>query len=186
MTPKELKTLSDQGISVQSHTLTHHPLSGLQDAEVLKGVKESKEEIEKITGKQVYALAPPGNFYRRRFDNYLESAGYTLCFSADKGSNGKFDRDPMRIRRLIVEYNTDFRAFKRLLTPWGAIRTRLIGTIKKVPLIYFTPQQWLDIRRVAFATPFRRRLLTTKGLALVGASILLLVIVSVVFGLILS
>lgn len=182
LTPEELGKLAKQGVEIQSHTLDHRPLSGLSDFQVFAEFCSSKKELQAITGQEVISLAPPGNYYRRRFDDLLIRAGYTLCFSADKGSNGVFDRDPMHIRRLIVEKTTDKKAFLRLLTPIGAARARLLGTLKKLPLAFFTPQQWINIRKKIFAIPGIRPLLTTKGLTILGAVILLLIIAAIILG----
>jgi peptidoglycan/xylan/chitin deacetylase (PgdA/CDA1 family) len=58
LTSLDLKRLADSGLfSVQSHTATHPNLKNIQKYEY--ELKESKEKIEKITGKSVIALAYP-------------------------------------------------------------------------------------------------------------------------------
>jgi peptidoglycan/xylan/chitin deacetylase (PgdA/CDA1 family) len=185
LTPPELRELSTQGVEIQSHTMDHRPLSELSDSQVLAAFRQSKHELESITGQKITALAPPGNFYRRRFDELLTRSGYSLCFSADKGSNGTFDRAPMHIRRLIVEKTMNQKAFQGLISPLGAARARLLGTLKKIPLVYFTPEKWLKIRQGLLSSPLRR-VFTTKGLTILGAAFLLLVAAGIILGWIIS
>ena len=185
LTPDELRELAAKGIKVQSHTLNHMPLSELSDSGVLAAFRDSKRELESITGQSIVSLAPPGNFYRRRFDELLYRTGYSLCFSADKGSNGAFDRDPMHIRRLVVEKTMDQKTFQSLISPLGAARARLLGTLKKIPLVYFTPEKWLKIRQRLLSSPLRR-VFTTKGLTILGAAFFLLIVAGIILGWIIS
>ncbi|GEM_PF-4548661 len=182
LTPKELLKLSKEGVAVQSHTLNHHPLSELRDSEVYAEFKRSKQYLESITGKEIISLAPPGNFYRRKFDILLQKAGYSLCFSADKGSNGLFDKDPMRIRRLIVEKLTGKKGFLKLMSPLGSAKARVLGTLKKLPMGFLTPNKWLGIRKKIFNFPGMKQVLTSKGLTIVGGLLGLLFLLGVIFG----
>ncbi|TKJ42035.1 hypothetical protein CEE36_07365 [candidate division TA06 bacterium B3_TA06] len=179
LSPAELRELSQNGVSVQSHTLTHRPLSELRDEEVVAEFRYSKLELEHITGEEVISLGIPGNFYRRRLNEFLLREGYRLCFSADKGTNGVFDRDRLHVRRLIVERETNL---KTLLTPAGAVRARFLGILKKLPLAYFTPKRWEEIRGKIFSLPGIRPLLTSKGLTLLGGGFFLVLVVAILLG----
>ena len=58
LSSKDVKMMADSGIiSIQSHTATHPNLKNIQKYEY--ELKESKDKIEKITGKPVIALAYP-------------------------------------------------------------------------------------------------------------------------------
>lgn len=171
----ELRRLSKNGVSVQSHTLTHRPLPELSDRQVIEELQGSKAMLESATGKKVTALGVPGNFYRQRLNTFLKNLGYLLCFSADKGSNGKFDRNPFHIRRIVVERNVDLNRFKKLVSPLPAARARLLGILKKLPLTYFSASKWERIRGRVFSIPGVRRLLTAQGLTLLLVLALLLI-----------
>ena len=62
LSESDLKMMADSGIiSIQSHTVTHPNLTKIKNYEY--ELKESKDKIQKVTGKPVIALAYPyGNF----------------------------------------------------------------------------------------------------------------------------
>jgi len=58
LSPSELKKMAASGlVSIQSHTATHPDLTKIDN--FTKELRDSKEKIQKITGKQVIALAYP-------------------------------------------------------------------------------------------------------------------------------
>lgn len=67
MTLNQAKELSDSGlVSLQSHTVTHKPLATLSLEQIEMQLKESKETLEKLTGKTIHTIAYPTGSYDKR------------------------------------------------------------------------------------------------------------------------
>jgi len=85
LTEKQLKVLSDNGLcTIGSHGLEHIYFRELTCLEVKKQFGNSKEILEVITGKEVYAFAfPYGTFYECSLKNIraLSTSVYKIGFS---------------------------------------------------------------------------------------------------------
>ena len=83
----EVRSLSDQGFEIGSHTVDHPILSQL-DAEALRReLRGSKSRIEEITGKPCFAIAYPNGTMRDISPAVVaetEAAGYELGFIMDE------------------------------------------------------------------------------------------------------
>lgn len=91
LTAEEVKSLSEQGFEIASHTVTHPVLTKLCDEELRRELVESKKVLENIVGKSIYGFAHP---YGQPFTNSskVESeilrAGYN--YAALVGENFTF------------------------------------------------------------------------------------------------
>lgn len=109
-----LDALDPKVIEVQSHGVTHRPLRELSDRELTAELVQSREELERITGRPVRHLAIPGNWYDARVLRKAKEAGYEGVFVSDRdwvrpGS------DPMRLPRFNVAGYTSLSAFDAIL-----------------------------------------------------------------------
>ncbi len=83
----QVRQLQGMGISFGSHTVTHPKLTQLPAEGLRREVEDSKASIEHHTGKTVAAFSYPYAYpeqdrpFRRRLDDLLERAGYTLGVS---------------------------------------------------------------------------------------------------------
>jgi peptidoglycan/xylan/chitin deacetylase (PgdA/CDA1 family) len=80
---RELKRLSESGMSIGAHTRTHPILAVSNDQEVRREIQESKIQIERAIGKPVWALAYPfGNAATmgERELRLARKAGYSCAF----------------------------------------------------------------------------------------------------------
>lgn len=75
---QEIKEMS-RTVNFQSHGVTHSPATALTPDRFKAELTESRETIESLTGKPVYAFAYPYNRAGRREANIVEEAGYTLA-----------------------------------------------------------------------------------------------------------
>lgn len=67
MTHEQVKEMSDSDlISIQSHTVTHKPLATLSLNDIEMQLKDSKETLEKLTGREIYTIAYPTGSYDKR------------------------------------------------------------------------------------------------------------------------
>lgn len=103
-----IRAASGAGFEIGSHTRTHARLSGLEPWELESEILGSKKEIEDRIGKECRAISWP---YGTEGDvsetalNLVRGAGYSVCFSAIRGSvNGDY-RDHFRIPREHVEFD---------------------------------------------------------------------------------
>jgi peptidoglycan/xylan/chitin deacetylase (PgdA/CDA1 family) len=122
----ELRHLSENGIDIQSHGLSHRFLTELDDAEVHRELRESRDALESVTGKPVRFLAIPGGAYDSRVRRLAREAGYDAVFCMRKGSAG-LSTDPFLLPRMVVSRDTTLDDFRRLLTPPAWLQGRIIS-----------------------------------------------------------
>ncbi|NFG62364.1 polysaccharide deacetylase family protein [Clostridium sp. CMCC3677] len=110
--PSQVKEMSDYGIDIEGHTLTHRELSTLNYDEQLKEVKESKIKLENITGKNINFIAYPSGSYNDETLKAVKEAGYSMAFTVKKGQAHKGDNQ-YEINRVLVDYTYKPRHIKR-------------------------------------------------------------------------
>ncbi len=85
---REVRKLADHPlIEIGSHTVTHPMLSQISDADVLKEIKTSKEEIEKYTETEVHEFCYPAGNFTNREEKLVEQCGYSAAVTVKPGSN---------------------------------------------------------------------------------------------------
>ncbi len=110
--PSQVKEMSDYGIDIEDHTLTHKELSTLNYDGQLKEVKESKIKLENITGKKINFIAYPSGSYNDETLKAVKEAGYSMAFTVKKGQAHKGDSQ-YEINRVLVDYTYKPRHIKR-------------------------------------------------------------------------
>jgi peptidoglycan/xylan/chitin deacetylase (PgdA/CDA1 family) len=117
LSKKQLKVLSDYGITIASHTRSHRDLGSLSKEEVRKEVSESKRDLEDILGRRIeYFTYPYGTWgnYDEKDKRIIQSAGYKAALSTKVGGN-HVKSDFYELRRIPI-YNIDgLSNFKRKL-----------------------------------------------------------------------
>jgi len=79
---EHLKEMLINGMSIQSHTVTHRPLAITDDKEVIFELQKSKETIEKNLGTKVNHLSLPHGLQNGRIWPFAKEIGYkTICTS---------------------------------------------------------------------------------------------------------
>ncbi len=91
LTSKQLIELSDAGIDIESHTVTHRDLDTLSYNEQLKELSDSKAYLEGILGKKVDYLAYPTGKYNKDTIKAAEAAGYKMAFTTNGRWSDKED-----------------------------------------------------------------------------------------------
>jgi peptidoglycan/xylan/chitin deacetylase (PgdA/CDA1 family) len=71
-------------IEIGSHSYTHTKILGASREKVIKEIKESKEVLENITGKQIYGFRPPREQIDKTMEKVLRDAGYKYFMSKTK------------------------------------------------------------------------------------------------------
>lgn len=123
LTWKQVKEMSNAGVDIQSHSLSHPFLtrkrhSSLDDEQYAawleRELAESKKTLEKQTGKEVRFLAYPYGDYDSRLIPNVARAGYDAALTCDFG-RVKHNSDPHRMKRVVIDKKMDFAAFRRYL-----------------------------------------------------------------------
>lgn len=112
MLPSQVKEMSDYGIDIEDHTLTHRDLATLNYDEQLKEVKESKIKLENIIGKKINFIAYPSGSYNEDTLKAVEESGYIMAVTVKKGQAHKSD-NRYKINRVLVDYTYKPRHIKR-------------------------------------------------------------------------
>ncbi|BCZ46864.1 deacetylase [Clostridium gelidum] len=103
LTAEEIKEMSDYGIDIESHTVSHVKLSTLSYKDQLKELKNSKDTIENITGKPVISIAYPEGKFNKDTKKATLEAGYSMGFTIERGYADRND-NPAQLNRICVDY----------------------------------------------------------------------------------
>lgn len=101
----ELRRLSEAGIEIGSHSLTHRSLARLPHEEAVREARDSRRRLEDLLGRRVTAFAYP---FGTRADfsdattEILRQAGYDLAFTSQHGAV-RAGMDPLVLPRVKVE-----------------------------------------------------------------------------------
>lgn len=99
----EIKEMSDYGIDIESHTVSHNKLSSMSYEVQLRELKDSKQTIESITNKPVIAIAYPEGKYNNNTKKAVSEAGYTMGFTIERGYADRKD-NPAQLNRICLDY----------------------------------------------------------------------------------
>src|SRR5262245_15306544 len=80
-----LRELSDDGMTVGSHSGTHRYLPGLPPDEVCTEVRESKQRLEDVTGRAVTSFSYPMGGWNRGLREAVAGAGYRTAVTVLRG-----------------------------------------------------------------------------------------------------
>jgi peptidoglycan/xylan/chitin deacetylase (PgdA/CDA1 family) len=123
LTWKQIKEMSDAGVDIQSHSLSHpfltrkrhRSMSDEKYAEwIERELKESQRLLEKNTGKKVHFLAYPYGDYDDKLVEVVSKSGYKAALTCDFGLVKK-GSDPFRMKRFVIDDRMDFAEFRRYL-----------------------------------------------------------------------
>lgn len=92
LTWEQLKEMEENGITIQSHTMTHPKLEELPDDEIRNELITSKNTLEENLGHPIEFLAYPTGTYNLHIAGIAQDVGYKGAFTikygiVDKGSN---------------------------------------------------------------------------------------------------
>jgi peptidoglycan/xylan/chitin deacetylase (PgdA/CDA1 family) len=80
-TPEQLRAMAEDGISIQSHGVTHEPFGSLSSAAIAAELRASKATVERWTGRAVEWFAYPFGDVDARAAALLAPAGYAGAVS---------------------------------------------------------------------------------------------------------
>ena len=110
----EMREMDKNGVTIESHTVTHRKLNELSYAEQKAELKDSKEALEKVLGRKVNYLAYPSGKFNNDTLALDKELGYTMALSTINGiadkSNGIY-----KLKRIYVSNNYSLDYFKKLV-----------------------------------------------------------------------
>lgn len=104
----QVKEISDAGIEIGSHAVTHATLSEIDEKSAEREIADSKKIIEDHIGKPVKCFAyPTGSRHTvtPRLKELIQKSGYTEAYTNIMGFNNS-ESDVYALRRMRI-YNTD-------------------------------------------------------------------------------
>lgn len=110
----QVKELSEAGMSVQSHSLSHSYLSDIEHKKKYKEITVSKQIIEKKLKNKVEVFSLPGGFFSSTVLNILKKEQYAGLCTSVPGMNMVKDkqRDIEILNRFVITRKTSFSNYK--------------------------------------------------------------------------
>lgn len=99
----ELVELDRSGVAIGSHSLSHPCLDRCDDDVLDAELKESRQRLEGILGREVVSLAYPNGNVDRRVTGAAGRAGYSVGFAFDHRMTRRRVADPMSVSRVRVD-----------------------------------------------------------------------------------
>lgn len=153
LTEEQIVEMSQYGIAIESHGMTHRYLTDLPKDVVRWELEESKQVLENITGKSVKYLAVPSGAYNSVVKAVAKHAGYQAVFCMLKGSNNG-DSDVFALRRMVVARDFTMEDFKNVLSPKTAVHLRISSCAQNVLLSVLGPGGLDRFRNWLYRSPF--------------------------------
>jgi peptidoglycan/xylan/chitin deacetylase (PgdA/CDA1 family) len=120
----QLRQLSDLGLEVGSHSMTHPYLTDLSDEQLVDELAGSKHELEQITGRPIHHFSCPGGRWDRRVVAKAKQAGYHSV-STSRASANSAGTDPFALGRVAIMRGTSLATFRALAKGHGLWTVRL-------------------------------------------------------------
>ncbi|HIC92476.1 MAG TPA: hypothetical protein EYP21_10560 [Syntrophaceae bacterium] len=114
MTIQMIRELSDYGMVIGSHGMTHRYLDDLKREEILWELKESKEVLKDITGRQIQYFSSPGGRVTDEVKTLARELGYIAICASQAGCN-TIDKHSFTLNRLAIKRNVLFKNFKGMV-----------------------------------------------------------------------
>jgi hypothetical protein len=92
---------NDESLRFESHSVNHPNLLDVTPEEARREMTESKEAIERRTGREVTSFCYPMGYYSDEIKAMVRSAGYRSATTVRFGLN-KCGDDPMELKRIAV------------------------------------------------------------------------------------
>ena len=105
----ELRELEEGGVTVASHSYSHHVLTELGEAECTADLRRSREVLEDLLGHPVRELAYPRGFHAEHVHRAAAAAGFTAAFTLPEGPEPV---GPLAIPRVGVYPGNDARTLR--------------------------------------------------------------------------
>jgi len=120
----QLGQLSELGLEVGSHSMTHAYLSDLSQEQIHHELASSKQELEQITGRPVQHFSCPGGRWDRRVAEIARQSGYRSVTTSRVAANSPRS-DPFALGRVAITRGTTLTTFEQKTKGHGLWKLRL-------------------------------------------------------------
>ncbi len=111
MTKEQIQVSSDDGIEITSHTISHADLSSLDQDEVRRQVKESRDYLKKEFGVDTNIFVYPSGRYNDTVVNILKEEGYKIALTTHSGEADLTTDDWLLLPRVRIDNRDGFEGF---------------------------------------------------------------------------
>lgn len=110
MSADQLRTLSDCGISVGSHSLSHRRLAALTPAEQARELRQSRMALEDLLGQPVQHLCYPFGSFNQDTVRLAAETGYRSAMTCLRGAATRLDH-PLLLPRKAISFGDNLAGF---------------------------------------------------------------------------
>ncbi|HKS05498.1 MAG TPA: polysaccharide deacetylase family protein [Gemmatimonadaceae bacterium] len=108
----DVRALSDAGVEIGSHTVTHPNLTELDDASLRRELSDSRSRLSSLTGADVVGFAHPFGRYNTRVNSAVQAAGYSYACTCRQHRTNLPGDDALQLVRVEVNATDDMRRFE--------------------------------------------------------------------------
>ncbi len=121
MTWQQLKEMSEQGMSIQAHSIDHADLTVVNAAMLTRQLAEPKRALEEALGRPVRFVAYPSGKYNRAVIQATAAAGYAAAVTVKHGTR-QLAESPFEFFRVRARGSDTVEALAARMTPpsWQA------------------------------------------------------------------
>jgi peptidoglycan/xylan/chitin deacetylase (PgdA/CDA1 family) len=121
LTLDQVRGMQDAGVDFQSHSWAHHDLTGLSYEDCVRDLRESREFLSEVLGRQVTLLAYPRGLHDADVRKAAAAAGYSHSFTLPETAE---EPGPHAIPRVgIYRGNGPFSVRVKAARPYLRVRT---------------------------------------------------------------
>ena len=147
LTDDEIRSLDSESMRIESHSVTHRPLSGLGEDEIRSELSDSRQLLETLVGRPIEYLAIPGNWFDRRVMRIAREVGYKAVWCSNPGA-ARPGAELFGIPRINIDAQLNLEAFKAQLSPQGVTKRRFVSAIKRAPGRLLGPRAWSPLQKL--------------------------------------
>ncbi|EQB89132.1 peptidoglycan/xylan/chitin deacetylase (PgdA/CDA1 family) [Clostridium punense] len=114
---EEIKELSSNDIDIESHTVNHVELNGLNYEQQLKELKDSKEKIDRLLNKNTIAICYPVGKLNEDTIKAAEVAGYKVGFTTKSGYSN-ISQGLYKLKRVRINASTTVEQLQNILSDY--------------------------------------------------------------------
>lgn len=135
MQSAQLKTMSENGIDIESHTANHDKLDQISYEAQLKTLKDSKNVIEGACNKAVRFIAYPYGYFNKDTVKASQDAGYIMAFTTS-GKWANTNKGVYAVNRIYIFPQYDLNNFKDRIN--NSNYTQIVHPIEMIKGAYKT------------------------------------------------
>jgi hypothetical protein len=132
---EQAREMDGAGLRIESHTLTHPILTGVNDERLETELRESKSRLETMLDRRAELFCYPNGNYDARVRRAVEQAGYCCGVTVEAGLN-RDSSDPLSLRR--VHTDEDFARFIQSASGFEQVKDKLRGALAKAANAHFS------------------------------------------------